>query len=253
MILDAENPGVSSFRVTDASIRSLFEVDDIGNANLVRDLSVGGRLGVGGTPPFTTLTVNGSIGFSSVADPAMYVYAAGSSNPQKPLIVHSPAFPGWGLYYIDEGDRFEMKSSASDSTPSLVVDLDGNWVAIGSLEGKPGYELSVRGQVVCMDLLIENPPTWSDHVFDDGYPLRPLEEVEAHIRENKHLPGVPSAAEVSRDGILLGEMQSKLLEKIEELTLHLIDQNKRLRAQDERIHDLESRLAELPDSAPAAR
>jgi hypothetical protein len=61
---------------------------------------------------------------------------------------------------------------------------------------------------------------------------------------------VPSAAEVSRDGILLGEMQSKLLEKIEELTLHLIEQNKRLRAQDERIRELESRLGER---APAAR
>jgi hypothetical protein len=334
MILDADNPGVSSFRVTDASTRSLFEVDDVGNAKLLRDLSVGGRRGVGvasldadaavqfnlpaagpsqhlklksptatagfgmrfvnpgmtfgmglnllGTSdqrfvlspeasgkglviapngnvgidsvnsplPFAALTVNGSIGFTSVSAPAMYVYASGSGNSQKPLIMHSPAFPHFGLYYVDAGDRFEMKSTANDTTPSLVVDLDSNWVSIGSVDRKPGYELSVKGEIVCQDLLIENPPTWADHVFEEGYPLKPLEEVETHIREKKHLPGVPSAAEVSRDGILLGEMQSKLLEKIEELTLHLIEQNKRLRAQDERIRELESRLGER---APAAR
>jgi hypothetical protein len=180
----------------------------------------------------------------------MYVYASGSGNSQKPLIMHSPAFPHFGLYYVDAGDRFEMKSTANDTTPSLVVDLDSNWVSIGSVDRKPGYELSVKGEIVCQDLLIENPPTWADHVFEEGYPLKPLEEVETHIREKKHLPGVPSAAEVSRDGILLGEMQSKLLEKIEELTLHLIEQNKRLRAQDERIRELESRLGER---APAAR
>lgn len=192
--------------------------------------------------PFATLTVDGSIGFPTVATPAMYVYASGSLNAEKPLIVHSPAFPEYGLYYRDDGDRFVMKSSAGDTTPSLVVDLDGNWVAIATDTPKPGYELSVNGQVVCEELLVEDSANWPDYVFADGYPLKPLDEVESHIRERRHLPGIAPATQVAREGIPVGAMQKQMMEKIEELTLYLIDQNKRLQAQDERIRQLETRL-----------
>jgi hypothetical protein len=204
---------------------------------------------VSSAAPFTTLTVDGTIGFPTVSTPAMYVYPSGTSNPQKPLIVHSPGFPGYGLYYQDDGDRFVMKSSAADTTPSLVVDIDSNWVTIATDTPKPGYELSVNGQIVCEEILVQDSANWPDYVFDETYPLQPLDELEAHIKERRHLPGIPTASEVEKEGFSLGDMQKRMMEKIEELTLYVIDQNKKLSAQDERIRQLEAQLLD-PKSRP---
>lgn len=71
---------------------------------------------------------------------------------------------------------------------------------------------------------------WSDYVFAEDYRLAPLSEIEAHIKEKKHLPGIPSAAEVADRGVNVGDMQARLLAKIEELTLHQIAQDKRIAA-----------------------
>ena len=71
---------------------------------------------------------------------------------------------------------------------------------------------------------------WADFVFEDDYALPSLSEVERHIALNKHLPGIPSAAEVEAEGVALGDISSKLLQKIEELTLYVIAQEKRIEA-----------------------
>jgi Uncharacterised protein family (UPF0184) len=65
--------------------------------------------------------------------------------------------------------------------------------------------------------------SWADHVFRSGYRLRPLSEVNAYIQANHHLPDIPTEAEVKEKGVSVAEMQAKLLAKIEELTLHLIE------------------------------
>ncbi len=216
---------------------------DSSNSGLI--IAANGNVGidsVSSATPFAKLTVNGTIGFPTVSTPAMYVYPSGTSNPEKRLIVHSPDFPEYGLYYADLGDQFVMKSAAADTAPSLVVDLDGNWVAIATTTPKPGYELSVNGQIVCEELLVEDSANWPDYVFKDDYALRPLADVEAHIKEKRHLPGIPTAADVKRDGLPIGEMQKRMMEKIEELTLYVIDQNKRLVAQEKRIEQLQSQL-----------
>ena len=226
-------------------------LSDGSNKGLI--IATNGNVGidsVSSAAPFATLTVDGTIGFPTVSTPAMYIYPSGTVNAEKRLIVHSPAHPEWGMYYADVGDRFSFKSDATDTTPSLVIDLDGNWVAIATDTPKPGYELSVNGQIVCEELLVQNSANWPDYVFADDYPLRPLEEVESHVRENRHLPGIPAAGEVAKDGISIGSMQKQMMEKIEELTLYLIEQNKRLQAQDERIRQLESQLGH---QAPASR
>ena len=136
--------------------------------------------------------------------------------------MHSPVFSGYGLFYEDDGDRFMMQSSPEDATPSLVVDLDSNWVTIATDVPKPGFELSVNGQVVCEELLIQDSADWPDYVFDQDYALKPLEEIEAHIQTRKHLPGIPTAEKVAASGISVGDMQKRMMEKIEELTLYII-------------------------------
>ena len=70
--------------------------------------------------------------------------------------------------------------------------------------------------------------SWSDYVFDDNYDLPTLPELQKFIKKNHHLPGIPSATEVEKEGIDLGPMQAKLLEKIEELTLYVIGQQKEI-------------------------
>ena len=81
---------------------------------------------------------------------------------------------------------------------------------------------------------------WPDFVFDKNYQLPTLQEVEEHINKYKHLPDIPSETEVKENGVSLGEMQAKLLQKIEELTLYTIELNKVLKEQGEKIQKLET-------------
>jgi len=217
---------------------------DASNKGLV--VATDGNVGVGdltNQSPFATFTVDGTIGFTDVSSPMMYVYPSGTANPAKPLIVHSPNFPGYGVFYQDDGDRFVWQSSSQDTTPSLVVDLDSNWVSVASPVPKPGYEFSVNGQIVCEDLLIEDSSLWPDYVFAEDYPLKSLAEVESHIRQFGHLPDTPTADQVHEHGITVGAMQRTMMQKIEELTLHAIEQEKRLARQEQRIRELEARLS----------
>jgi hypothetical protein len=87
--------------------------------------------------------------------------------------------------------------------------------------------------------------TGADYVFQPGYRLRPLSEIGAFIEENHHLPDIPSEAEVKENGLSLGEMQAKLLAKVEELTLHMIDADERIRQADKRNKNLEQQNREL--------
>ena len=75
---------------------------------------------------------------------------------------------------------------------------------------------------------MQDPSNWPDYVFNDDYHLTSLGDVEKTIKQEKHLPGIPSAAEIETSGIQIGDMQKRLLEKIEELTLHLIQQEKEI-------------------------
>ena len=105
------------------------------------------------------------------------------------------------------------------------TDGEGN-LGIGTADTR-GYRLAVNGKIRAQEIKVEATP-WPDYVFSKSYQLPTLQETEKHIKENGKLPGIPSAAEVKANGIDLGEMNAKLLQKIEELTLHVIEQNKKI-------------------------
>jgi len=86
---------------------------------------------------------------------------------------------------------------------------------------------------------------WADYVFEPGYKAMALKDVETFAKANGHLPEVPSAAEVQKDGIDLAKMNAILLKKIEELTLHAVAQEKRMEAQQARMETLQSKLEAL--------
>lgn len=102
---------------------------------------------------------------------------------------------------------------------------------------KSGYKLSVDGKVVCEELLVQLAP-WPDYVFNEDYKLKTLSEVETYIQDNNRLPGIPSATEVETNGLNVGDMQKLMMEKIEELTLYMIElqkQNEALKAEIEAL------------------
>ena len=106
----------------------------------------------------------------------------------------------------------------------------------------PQYKLAVNGTIGAKDVIVTNTG-WADYVFRPGYRLRPLSEVGAYIQAHRRLPDIPSEAEVKEKGVSVGEMQAKLLAKIEELTLHMIQQEKENRELRERLARLETRAA----------
>ncbi|CAM1364515.1 conserved hypothetical protein [Tenacibaculum sediminilitoris] len=98
-------------------------------------------------------------------------------------------------------------------------------LGIGTNDTK-GFNLAVNGKIRAKEIKVETG--WSDFVFEKNYYLATLEEVEKHIKEKGHLKDIPSAKEVEKNGIFLGEMDAKLLQKIEELTLYTIQQQKEI-------------------------
>ncbi|PTY02778.1 hypothetical protein DB347_22790 [Opitutaceae bacterium EW11] len=111
------------------------------------------------------------------------------------------------------------------SAPRIYIESGTGNVGIGTT-AVGDYRLAVKGKIHAEEIVVETG--WADYVFEDGYRPMPLQEVESHIKEHKHLPGIPTADEVAAKGVNVGEMQSALLAKVEELTLHLINQEKRL-------------------------
>jgi hypothetical protein len=164
-----------------------------------------GNVGIGTTNPDSRLAIDASdntaLSIKRTGSPRAYLGDSGSN---------------------DGGDLLLYTSTGSLSTMirgSAASYFNGGNVGIGTTN--PTYPLSVNGTIKAKEVIVETIG-WSDYVFNDDYRLAPLSEVEAHIREKKHLPGIPSAAEVAEQGISVGDMQAKMMAKIEELTLHLI-------------------------------
>ena len=106
-----------------------------------------------------------------------------------------------------------------------------------------GYRFSVNGKIRAQEIKVYTG--WADYVFADNYELLTLEETEAYINENKHLPGIPSEKEIeANEGVNLGEMQKLQMAKIEELTLYM-SHEKRIRKIEARERSVESHYSKV--------
>lgn len=141
------------------------------------------------------------------------------------------------FYLDDNNNAFEsfnvIESSGGFSLMKISEDLNhfilGN-VSIGSTTQAAGYHLSVDGKAIAEEVRVELSQDWPDYVFEKSYEMTPLPKLEKEIQELGHLPGIPSAKVVEAEGFDLGHMNCLLLEKIEELTLHMIELNKEIEA-----------------------
>ncbi|RYE17435.1 MAG: hypothetical protein EOP51_23895 [Sphingobacteriales bacterium] len=109
--------------------------------------------------------------------------------------------------------------------------LDGTQVAIGGVvAAASGYKLTVTGKAICEELKVKLSGAWPDYVFSQDYKLKSLPELEQFIIRNKHLPNIPPASDLEEQGMEVGDMQRRMMEKIEELTLYIIDLQKQIDA-----------------------
>ena len=151
-------------------------------------------------------------------DKATEVSVGGSQ--QTSLLLGTSA-PSNGYSFL-QGRQWQT----SGTTPgNLILNKDGGNVGIGTTS--PTQKLHVKGTVYSTEVKVDLAAgTGPDYVFESTYDLKPLAEIETYIKENKHLPEVPSAKEMEKNGVQLGEMNMLLLKKVEELTLHLIELKK---------------------------
>jgi len=138
--------------------------------------------------------------------------------------------------------RFAGLTNDDTQTRLLVSDANGNLYyrnasSLAMNELSPG-SLAVNGPIKAKSLTLSQIG-WPDYVFDSTYRLNSLKEVEDYIRRNNHLPGIPSAAAVEKDGFSVGEVQTALLKKIEELTLYNIAQEKKIEELNKKIEDID--------------
>jgi len=136
------------------------------------------------------------------------------------------------LYMQTDGGNMYI-GDPSNFNASHRLGVDGNTVITGGLRigttvSPGGYKLAVDGKAICTELVVRLVPNWPDYVFAKDYKLTRLDEVEEFIKQNNHLPGIPSAKTIETNGLSIGEMQKMQMEKIEELTLYIIDLKKEI-------------------------
>jgi hypothetical protein len=140
----------------------------------------------------------------------------------------------------DSNIWFDTSSSATNGKMYL-----GSTAVFPNSTGN--YKLFVEGGILTekVKVALRSSANWADYVFADDYKLMTLKEVEKFITANKHLPGVDSASELSKNGLDIAEMQSKQMEKIEELTLYIIEQNKALEKTQKEMEELKLQMKAL--------
>ncbi|PTS92775.1 hypothetical protein DBR11_26325 [Pedobacter sp. HMWF019] len=204
----------------------------IGTSNPGSPLSISGNgtgvsVSPGGAPYYGTLAFNRESATGTIFDPSGSAFQINNGGTDANL-----HFTVW------KGNGTMVTSNA------LVIGADGN-IGIGVSNSK-GYRLAVAGNMIAESVKVQLQSAWPDYVFAKDYTLLPsLKETEKHIKEKGHLPGIPSAAEVKTNGIDVGEMNAKLLQKIEELTLYVINLNKKSSSQEIMVKKLQNEVKKL--------
>ena len=154
------------------------------------------------------------------------------------MLFRSNSLGGKNVYIGNRAGFYETGSNklylASDSNKTIMYgDFPTGQVLFGKQQ-PTGYvfkgtrTVNVLGGIIADSVRVALSNDWSDYVFEDGYKLTSLKELEQYVNSNKHLPGIPSKKGVKENGIELGDMNAKLLAKIEELTLYIFEQQKQI-------------------------
>lgn len=211
-----------------------------------------GSVGIGTASPAFPLDVPGVIHTKSafIADVQNAgdagAWFRGAANGSANVILQGGA-GGYQAFWLSATNgifKIGASGGVEPTTGAINIDYLGN-VGIGTTA--PGsFKLAVEGKIGAREVKVTLQNPWPDYVFNKDYSLMSLASLEAFIKKNNHLPNIPSAQEVKENGgIDLGEMNAKLLEKIEELTLHMIEMNKQATEMNKKVQTLEKENEEI--------
>ncbi len=241
-----------------------------GTGNFIVFPSSGGNMGIGTTNPVSKLSIYAADGTatyptnSTRGDVFQTIRSnnnglefgnSGGINDRKAwILARHASVPSYGKYFStlhlqpDIGDKSQFRGVAIGYPASTTVPV-GTYLAIEGDVGigttTPDSKLTVNGNIHAKEVKVDLAVPGPDYVFKAGYDLRTLEETQNYIKEHGHLPNIPSAKEMEKNGVELGIMNMKLLEKIEELTLYILDQQKQLDKKDLKILLLEERMNKI--------
>lgn len=215
--------GVDALRANTTGVYNMA----IGFASLYSNSTGSNNMGIGTESlRFATGSQNTAVGTWAGRGTAAY---AGSNN----------VFIGYSSGSSETGsDKLYIANSATP-TPLVYGDFATKYLAVGEVAAADraaatsgGYRLLVKGGMITekIKVAVAGSADWADYVFEPSYKLLSLDKVESFIKENKHLPNVPSAEEMSKNGLDVMQTSAKLMEKIEELTLYMIEMNKEIKA-----------------------
>lgn len=221
-----------------------------------------GNVGIGTASPNNKLSVVGGADFSGnvgigVTSPDAQLRLSNTVANRKIVLFQIPngdthLFYGFGVnnyvmrYQVDgtlADHVFYAGTSATTSNELMRIKGNGN-VTIGTPTPATGYMLTVGGKIICTEVKVQLQP-FPDYVFSKSYKLPTLNEVEDHINTYHRLPGMPSAAEVESNGMEVGKMQGKVVEKVEEATLYILQLNKENQQLKQQLDDLSKTVMAL--------
>jgi len=220
----------------------IFSVNGHNAFTIMQDGKVGfkSKVGIGTNSPFTNLQVVGNSTFTETANSiTSSAYIRGSNS------FSTPTKPDYTWFNNDLTGIFHPGPDVIAFTVggAETMRIDKAAVGIGTNAPHPNYKLSVNGKIRAKEIIVET--NWSDFVFEKDYNLMSLSDVENYINEYGHLTGVPSAIEVEKNGVALGNSQAVLLQKIEELTLYTIEMNKQMELLRAQNLELQNKMNEL--------
>ncbi|MFS4446116.1 hypothetical protein [Maribacter sp. 2307UL18-2] len=219
LALNGEND--SYFLGRNAASETKFDIRTNGNTYFN-----GGNVGIGTSTPAALFEVNDNINNDWLSK----MYNGGGDG--FGLLIQS----GYGgAQSANVGTILQLE----DGNGNLRMKVQSNGkVGIGTNDIPNGYKLAIAGSAIAEEIDVQLQGQWPDFVFKEAYELPSLKEVETHIRRKGHLQNIPSEEEVKEKGINLGEMDAKLLQKIEELMLYTIQQQKEIEDLKKEIQDL---------------
>lgn len=239
---NAEQGGAYNFYTYNGTYRRLMNINNMsGLVTIDNNLDVvGGQIGmpmlsdgwrnINALSTYGGLTISAGSGGSGGGGAYMQ-YAAGNNSDKGAIqIACNNGGTGTTFWSYDAGGHWSGLMRLQPSADGQVI-IGKNIIGGGAYASVPaGYDLIVEKGILTERLKVATRGSmdWADFVFDDNYKLNTLEEVETFVNENNHLPGIPSACEVQEHGIDVAQMDAKLLQKIEELTLYAIQQQKQM-------------------------